>query len=58
MTSYRPVTALQHGLEVLEVINRGKSMSLQGIHQATKLHKATVIRMLESIPIEFIIVGI
>jgi IclR family transcriptional regulator, mhp operon transcriptional activator len=49
MTSYRPVTALQRGLEVLEVINRGKSMSLQGIHQATKLHKATVIRMLETL---------
>jgi IclR family transcriptional regulator, mhp operon transcriptional activator len=49
MTSFRPVTALQRGLEVLEVINRGKSVSVQGIHQETKLHKATVIRMLETL---------
>jgi IclR family transcriptional regulator, mhp operon transcriptional activator len=49
MTSFRPVTALQRGLDVLEVINRGKSVSLQGIHQETKLHKATVIRMLETL---------
>jgi IclR family transcriptional regulator, mhp operon transcriptional activator len=49
MTSFRPVTALQRGLEVLEVINRGKSVSLQGIHQETRLHKATVIRMLETL---------
>jgi IclR family transcriptional regulator, mhp operon transcriptional activator len=49
MASFRPVTALQRGLEVLEVINRGKTVSLQGIHQETKLHKATVIRMLETL---------
>jgi len=49
MTSFRPVTALKRGLKVLEVINRGKSVSLQGIHQETKLHKATVIRMLETL---------
>jgi IclR family mhp operon transcriptional activator len=49
MSSFRPVTALQRGLKVLEVINRGKSVSLQLIHRETELHKATVIRMLETL---------
>jgi IclR family transcriptional regulator, mhp operon transcriptional activator len=49
MTSFRPVTALQRGLKVLEVINRGKSVSLQVIHKETELHKATAIRMLETL---------
>ena len=46
---FDPVIALQRGLNVLEVINRGKSVSLKTIHEQTGLHKTTVIRMLDTL---------
>jgi IclR family transcriptional regulator, mhp operon transcriptional activator len=49
MSSFNPVVAVQRGLEVLAVVNRRKNVSLQTIHQDTGLHKATIIRMLETL---------
>ncbi len=49
MSSFEPITALQRGLDVLEVVNRGKSVSLKTIFEETGLHKATIIRMLETL---------
>jgi IclR family transcriptional regulator, mhp operon transcriptional activator len=46
---FDPIIALQRGLKVLEVINRGKSVSLKTIHEQTGLHKTTVIRMLDTL---------
>lgn len=49
MSSFEPITALQRGLDVLEVINQEKAVSLKTLHEETGLHKATLIRMLETL---------
>jgi IclR family mhp operon transcriptional activator len=49
MSSFNPVTAAQRALEVLAVVNRHKNISLQTLYQQTGLHKATIIRMLETL---------
>jgi DNA-binding IclR family transcriptional regulator len=49
MPSFDPIIALQRGLEVLAVVNKGKHVSVKMIYEQTGLHKATVIRMLETL---------
>jgi IclR family mhp operon transcriptional activator len=49
MSSFNPITALQRGLDVLAIVNKQKSVSLKTIHEETGLHKATIIRMLETL---------
>ena len=49
MTSFDPIIALQRGLDVLAVVNKGKHVSVKMIYEQTGLHKATVIRMLETL---------
>jgi IclR family mhp operon transcriptional activator len=49
MPSFDPIIALQRGLDVLAVVNKGRSVSLKTIYEETGLHKATVIRMLETL---------
>jgi IclR family mhp operon transcriptional activator len=49
MASFDPIIALQRGLHVLAVVNKGKNVSVKMIYEQTGLHKATVIRMLETL---------
>jgi len=49
MSSYRPVTAVLRGLEVLRVVNRSGLASIKVIHQETGFNKATIVRMLETL---------
>jgi IclR family mhp operon transcriptional activator len=49
MSSFDPIIALQRGLSVLAVVNKGKSVSVKTIYEETRLHKATIIRMLETL---------
>ncbi len=49
MPSYKPVTAVLRGLEVLSVVNRRGLASVKVIHQETGLDKATIVRMLETL---------
>lgn len=49
MTSYKPVTAVLRGLEVLRVANRSGLATVKLIHQETGLDKATIVRMLETL---------
>ncbi|MDR0809979.1 MAG: helix-turn-helix domain-containing protein [Gemmobacter sp.] len=49
MSSYRPVTAVLRGLEVLRVVNRSGLATIKGLHQETGLDKATIVRMLETL---------
>jgi IclR family transcriptional regulator, mhp operon transcriptional activator len=49
MSSFDPIISLQRGLSVLAVVNKGKSVSPKTIYEETGLHKATIIRMLETL---------
>lgn len=49
MSSYKPVTAVLRGLEVLRVVNRSGLATIKGLHQETGLDKATIVRMLETL---------
>jgi IclR family mhp operon transcriptional activator len=49
MPSFDPVHALCRGLEVLRVVNDREGATIAQIHQATGLHKSTVLRMLETL---------
>jgi IclR family mhp operon transcriptional activator len=49
MSCFDPIIALQRGLSVLAVVNKGKSVSVKAIYQQTGLHKSTIIRMLETL---------
>jgi IclR family mhp operon transcriptional activator len=49
MPSFEPIIALQRGLNVLAEVSRGKSVSVKTLYEQTGLHKATVIRMLETL---------
>jgi IclR family mhp operon transcriptional activator len=49
MPSFDPIIALRRGLNVLAVVNKGKSVSVKTIYGETGLHKATIIRMLETL---------
>jgi len=49
MSSFDPIISLQRGLSVLAVVNKGKSVSPKTIYEQTGLHKATIIRMLETL---------
>lgn len=46
MASYKPVTALMRGVEVLEAISRLKEATVSGIARATGLTTPTVVRIL------------
>ena len=49
MPSYLPVTALSRGLDVLRVVNSLGEATVADIHKQTGLHRATVVRMLETL---------
>lgn len=50
MTSYQPVTAALRVLDVLAALNRpGVKPTVAGLHGATGIDKATVVRMLETL---------
>ena len=49
MPSFDPVTAVSRALEVLLAINRFEVATIAQLHQETKLHKSTVLRMLETL---------
>lgn len=50
MTSYKPVVAALRVLDVLAALNRpGVAATVAGIHGATGIDKATVVRMLETL---------
>lgn len=49
MPSYKPVTAVLRGLEVLRVVNRLMPASVKDIHRETGFDKATIVRMLETL---------
>lgn len=48
-TTYRKVRALERGLDVLAVLNRLGSANVSLISRETKLHRATVIRLLSTL---------
>lgn len=49
MPSFDPVTAVIRGIEVLRVVNQLGEATITQIHQETRLHKSTVLRMLETL---------
>jgi IclR family mhp operon transcriptional activator len=49
MPSYEPVEATLRGLQVLQTVSRLQSCSVNDIHAATGLNRATVVRMLETL---------
>jgi IclR family transcriptional regulator, mhp operon transcriptional activator len=49
MPSFKPVTALERGLLVLNIVSRRKRAKVPDIHAETGLDKATIIRMLETL---------
>jgi IclR family mhp operon transcriptional activator len=49
MPSFEPIIALQRGLNVLAEVSKGKSVSVKTLYEQTGLHKATVIRVLETL---------
>jgi IclR family transcriptional regulator, mhp operon transcriptional activator len=49
MSSYKPVTAVERAFEVLKVVNQGRNVGLQAVYEETGYHKATIIRMLETL---------
>lgn len=49
MPSYKPVTAVLRGLEVLRVVNRTMPATVKEIHYETGFDKATIVRMLETL---------
>ena len=49
MPSFKPVIALTRGLEILRVVNQERQATIRGIHAITKLDKATIVRMLETL---------
>ena len=49
MPSFTPVVALTRGLEVLRAVNEQRQATVRGIHLATGLDKATIVRMLETL---------
>lgn len=49
MPSYKPVTAVLRGLEVLHVVNRTMPATVKEIHYETGFDKATIVRMLETL---------
>jgi IclR family transcriptional regulator, mhp operon transcriptional activator len=49
MSSYKPVTAVERAFEVLKVVNQGRNVRLQAVYEETGYHKATIIRMLETL---------
>lgn len=52
MPSFSPVIALTRGLEVLRAVNAQGAATVRGIHTATGLDKATIVRMLETLESE------
>lgn len=55
MPSFKPVTALTRGLEVLRVINQLGEASVGQLHAETGLNKSTIVRMLETLEHEGLI---
>lgn len=49
MPSYKPVTAVLRGVEVLRVVNRLCPTTVKAIHYETGFDKATIVRMLETL---------
>jgi IclR family transcriptional regulator, mhp operon transcriptional activator len=49
MPSFSPVIALTRGLAVLRAVNEQRQATVRGIHVATGLDKATIVRMLETL---------
>ncbi|MGY6634575.1 MAG: IclR family transcriptional regulator domain-containing protein [Alkalilacustris sp.] len=49
MPSYKPVTSVLRGLEVLRVINRTMPTRVKELHYETGFDKATIVRMLETL---------
>ncbi|MBB4285894.1 helix-turn-helix domain-containing protein [Roseospira goensis] len=49
MASFNPVTALTRGLDVLRTVNQLGTASVGQVHAETGLHKATIVRMLETL---------
>ncbi|MBI2714093.1 MAG: helix-turn-helix domain-containing protein [Rhizobiales bacterium] len=49
MPSFLPVIALMRGLDVLRVVNTLRSATVADVHRQTGLHRATVVRMLETL---------
>ncbi len=49
MPSYKPVTSVLRGLEVLRVINRTMPTTVKELHYETGFDKATIVRMLETL---------
>ncbi|HEX2884952.1 helix-turn-helix domain-containing protein [Vineibacter terrae] len=49
MASFLPVIALTRGLDVLRVVNATRNATVADIHRQTGLHRATVVRMLETL---------
>lgn len=49
MASYKPVTAVLRGIEVLKLVNRGAPTTVRTIHHATGFDKATIVRMLQTL---------
>jgi len=49
MPSFKPVIALTRGLEILRVVNQERHATIKAIHAQTRLDKATIVRMLETL---------
>jgi len=49
MPSFKPVTALTRGLDVLRVVNELREATVSALHKETGLDKATIVRMLETL---------
>lgn len=49
MPSYKPVTSVLRGLEVLRVVNRTMPTTVKELHNETGFDKATIVRMLETL---------
>ena len=49
MPSFKTVTALARGLDVLRVVNDLRDASVAALHRETGLSKATIVRMLETL---------
>lgn len=55
MASYKPVAALSRGLAVLRAVNELRPATVGSIHAATGLDKATIVRMLETLQHEHLV---
>ncbi|WP_373085608.1 helix-turn-helix domain-containing protein [Sneathiella sp.] len=49
MTSFDPVTSVVRALTVLRIVNEIEFASIKQLHKETKLHRSTVLRMLETL---------